>query len=417
MADTTTKIDVDTKSAQSNITTLNDSLNATNTLLLAIIQNMNALSQASALALGSVDPAGSLPAPQTTTPSPSNGDLQQAIQTTSSESSVAGVDALSAVVANLTATLTPLNSSLITLAANVNQTNAAFSKSKVASVSVDAKGETASTLRKAVDPKSDSKSDSTKTPKSTWDTVKDAGGEGAETFNKAVDTYKHIREVGTTVRNVVKGRKGAASGGSDSFEAEAEKTGEAVPEGVAKGIGAKSGDVIKAAKTMAAEAISAAKAELGIASPSTVFVGIGENIGDGLAKGILKSKPRVQSAMKSVTDSTVSDAKNQTSGAGAAGGSSSTSRGKKKNVAKTVESDVENAAKTEALKNVEQTAAKDAEQAAAKKGLGGALGKVGGPVGAIAGGLLGEQSPQDAAVNELTSRATDFALGSYLLAA
>jgi hypothetical protein len=123
--------------------------------------------------------------------------------------------------------------------------------------------------------------------------------------------------------------------------------------------------------------------------------------------------------MKSVTDSTVSDAKNQTSGASSSGGgsSSSRSRGKGKNVAKTVESDVENAAKTEALKNVEQTAAKDAEQAAAKKGLGGALGKVGGPVGAIAGGLLTGQNLHDTAVNELTSRATDFALGSYLLAA
>lgn len=74
--------------------------------------------------------------------------------------------------------------------------------------------------------------------------------------------------------------------------------GTAIIQGIANGISAGAGAIADAAKAAAQAALDAAKAFLGIQSPSKVFTEIGKNIGDGLVIGIQSTESAVGSAVE-----------------------------------------------------------------------------------------------------------------------
>lgn len=76
--------------------------------------------------------------------------------------------------------------------------------------------------------------------------------------------------------------------------------GQAIVEGIARGIQGYMNVVITAARNAAMSAYNAAKAALGIKSPSTLFAGIGENLMMGMAQGITDSAGIAVDAMRSV---------------------------------------------------------------------------------------------------------------------
>lgn len=77
----------------------------------------------------------------------------------------------------------------------------------------------------------------------------------------------------------------------------------AIVSGVADGISRNVGLIISAARTAALSAYNAARAALGIRSPSTMFSGIGENIMLGMAQGIASSAGIAVGAMQKAVGS------------------------------------------------------------------------------------------------------------------
>ncbi|MCB0654460.1 MAG: hypothetical protein KDC85_24485, partial [Saprospiraceae bacterium] len=74
--------------------------------------------------------------------------------------------------------------------------------------------------------------------------------------------------------------------------------GTAIIQGIANGISAGAGAIAEAARAAAQAALDAAKAFLGIESPSKAFTEIGKNIGDGLVIGIQSTEDAVGSAVE-----------------------------------------------------------------------------------------------------------------------
>lgn len=92
-----------------------------------------------------------------------------------------------------------------------------------------------------------------------------------------------------------------------------DKLGTAIPEGLAKGIYKGSGAVTKASVAMTQATLNAARKDLGIHSPSTVFKNmIGKNIPKGIAKGVREGKNELVEEMKSVISAALSAAKKAT---------------------------------------------------------------------------------------------------------
>jgi len=72
--------------------------------------------------------------------------------------------------------------------------------------------------------------------------------------------------------------------------------------GLARGISAGAGFIKNAISKAISSAISSAKSLLGIASPSKVFAGIGENTGEGFAGGVEDTEDQAQDAMASLVE-------------------------------------------------------------------------------------------------------------------
>ena len=79
---------------------------------------------------------------------------------------------------------------------------------------------------------------------------------------------------------------------------------------MAAGINAGASTVINAAISMANRAASAARAALGIRSPSTVFRNIGRDIGRGLARGLADSEATISSAVEDAVSGAIEAAQN-----------------------------------------------------------------------------------------------------------
>jgi ElaB/YqjD/DUF883 family membrane-anchored ribosome-binding protein len=104
-------------------------------------------------------------------------------------------------------------------------------------------------------------------------------------LDKLNTSYK---QMSNDAKNAMNDLKNVIKAGMDEIKNQDWKSiGTAITDGVAQGIRNGQSTVINAAVEVAAAALAAAKARLGIASPSKVFrEQIGENIGEGWAKGI-----------------------------------------------------------------------------------------------------------------------------------
>jgi hypothetical protein len=82
----------------------------------------------------------------------------------------------------------------------------------------------------------------------------------------------------------------------------AQGLGASISNGIVNGIMAGGSGVIGAIVNMCTAGIAAGKSALGIASPSKVFAGIGENVALGMAGGIQNESPTVGSAAAGMLD-------------------------------------------------------------------------------------------------------------------
>jgi len=83
---------------------------------------------------------------------------------------------------------------------------------------------------------------------------------------------------------------------------QAASIGSAIINGIVSGLSSAGGRVISYLRDLASRALAAAKAALGIASPSKAFALVGEQIGAGLAVGIAKSEAQVSHAVDRMAD-------------------------------------------------------------------------------------------------------------------
>lgn len=93
--------------------------------------------------------------------------------------------------------------------------------------------------------------------------------------------------------------KAAVTG--SNLGAAGQQIGQALGDGMANGMASKMGAVMSAAARLAQSASAAAKANLQVASPSKVFIKIGENTAEGLAIGIQSGSGNAESAVISLT--------------------------------------------------------------------------------------------------------------------
>jgi hypothetical protein len=78
-----------------------------------------------------------------------------------------------------------------------------------------------------------------------------------------------------------------------------------VIDGIVRGIRAAAGAVTDFLLGLARDALNAVKSFFGIASPSKVFAGIGEDLGLGLVRGIARITPAVENATKRMSEAAV----------------------------------------------------------------------------------------------------------------
>jgi len=98
--------------------------------------------------------------------------------------------------------------------------------------------------------------------------------------------------------NFVNGIANAIRSNSDRMNAAGRNLASAIVEGMVSGIRNGIGAVVDAARTIAKNALSAAKAALGIHSPSKEFEKIGKYVNDGFRKGLDGNKSQIDTAFK-----------------------------------------------------------------------------------------------------------------------
>jgi hypothetical protein len=103
--------------------------------------------------------------------------------------------------------------------------------------------------------------------------------------------------------------RGAVSAGIDWFRAlpqQFQNIGALIIQGLAGGITGSAGAVLQALSGVVSSAIAGAKKMLGIASPSKVFMGIGEFTGEGMVEGLDNTKGAVTAALGEMVEPPVS---------------------------------------------------------------------------------------------------------------
>lgn len=111
----------------------------------------------------------------------------------------------------------------------------------------------------------------------------------------AEGTGRGARGMEPAARAAASAAVGAVRGIPGAFAA-GQAVGSALTAGMASGIAVNAPDVVQAARNVVQQAIAAAEAEAGISSPSTVFIGIGEEMTEGLAIGLADSAGVVAAA-------------------------------------------------------------------------------------------------------------------------
>lgn len=111
-----------------------------------------------------------------------------------------------------------------------------------------------------------------------------------------------VREAGAGLTGAFSGAVNGALAFLRGVPARLQALGADLIAGLVRGITAGGGAVAAAVTGVATNAIGAAKAALGIASPSKVFASIGEDTGAGAAVGLARSTPRVQGAMAAMVE-------------------------------------------------------------------------------------------------------------------
>lgn len=96
----------------------------------------------------------------------------------------------------------------------------------------------------------------------------------------------------------------------NTMKENARKAGQQTVDGYTKGLESKNNDIRTAADLMAGVAIKAAEDGLGIESPSTKFVSIGQFVGDGLVQGINNRVSSVTTAARNMAQKAFDSAKN-----------------------------------------------------------------------------------------------------------
>jgi hypothetical protein len=97
--------------------------------------------------------------------------------------------------------------------------------------------------------------------------------------------------------------------------------------GFVGGIVGSVGSVVDAVKNAVGAAIGAAKSLLGIASPSKVFAGIGDNTAAGFAEGVSSGAPEAQAALVSMVEPPVAGVTSPTDAGAAAAGATADAAG------------------------------------------------------------------------------------------
>lgn len=120
---------------------------------------------------------------------------------------------------------------------------------------------------------------------------------------KLVDSLaRGVKSGSSKVRSNAKDAAKKGADGAKSTKGKWTDVGEALSDGLAKGVRNHSSKIKDAARDAAEAAYKAAKAKLGVKSPSRVFARLGKFVDLGLAKGILDNAETVESGAKSMAN-------------------------------------------------------------------------------------------------------------------
>ena len=120
---------------------------------------------------------------------------------------------------------------------------------------------------------------------------------------KLVDSLaRGVKSGSSKVRSNAKDAAKKGADGAKSTKSKWTDVGEALSDGLAKGVRNHSSKIKDAARDAAEAAYKAAKAKLGVKSPSRVFARLGKFVDLGLAKGILDNAETVESGAKSMAN-------------------------------------------------------------------------------------------------------------------
>lgn len=138
--------------------------------------------------------------------------------------------------------------------------------------------------------------------------IRDVGGKTGETLAESLgkgiaDAFKQVDDVPAEMRAKLGKLTGVVEGLTLDVKPEAEGTGSAIADGIAEAIDANTPSIADAARSAAQAALDAAKAELGISSPSRVMADeVGEPVSLGMAEGILAQIGAVTAATDTLSE-------------------------------------------------------------------------------------------------------------------